>query len=361
LYYDGGIQCAVGGLFFKEEGIMNRRDFLKMGTALAGGTVLGTEIAPAQTGGRVMTVTGEISVAEMGATLPHEHVMSTFGSDPAERASYDTDGVLGIVLPYLRGLRELGCRTLVDCTAAYFGRDAALLRKISETSGLRILTNTGYYGAANHRYVPAHAFWETAGQLAERWLTEWRHGIDGTGIRPGFIKLGFNAGPLAEIDRKLLQAAAQVHRVSGLTLAAHTGDNAASAHEQLRLLREEGVSASAWIWVHANSVKDSKALRAAAEQGAWLEFDGISPETTERHLELVRMMKGWGRLGQTLLSHDGDSYRDGKLSKPYDALFRAFIPALRQAGFNKQEVRLLTVENPRRAFAVAPRLSGIGR
>jgi phosphotriesterase-related protein len=142
---------------------------------------------------------------------------------------------------------------------------------------------------------------------------------------------------------------------------AHTGDNAASAHEQLRLLREEGVSASAWIWVHANSVKDSKALRAAAEQGAWLEFDGISPETTERHLELVRMMKGWGRLGQTLLSHDGNSYRDGKLSKPYDALFRAFIPALRQAGFNKQEVRLLTVENPRRAFAVAPRLSGIGR
>ena len=31
-----------------------------------------------------------------------------------------------------------------------------------------------------------------------------RHGIEGTGIRPGFVKIGVDAGPLSEIDRKLV-------------------------------------------------------------------------------------------------------------------------------------------------------------
>ena len=99
------------------------------------------------------------------------------------------------MLPYLKHLKSLGCQTIADCTAAYFGRQPSLLKSLSEESGIHILTNTGYYGAADDRYVPEHAFRETAGQLANRWIKEWEDGIDDTGIRPGFIKLAVDGGP----------------------------------------------------------------------------------------------------------------------------------------------------------------------
>ncbi|MGH8020026.1 MAG: phosphotriesterase, partial [Opitutaceae bacterium] len=42
---------------------------------------------------------------------------------------------------------ELGVETLVECTPAYVARDPKLLARLSEASGLHVLTNTGLYGA----------------------------------------------------------------------------------------------------------------------------------------------------------------------------------------------------------------------
>jgi len=47
--------------------------------------------------------------------------------------------------------------------------------------------------------------------------------------------------------------------------------------------------------------------------------------------------------------------QSGRAPKPYDALFQVFPPALKSAGFSEQEIRQLTVEKPRRAFAVRVR------
>ena len=75
-----------------------------------------------------------------------------------------------------------------------------LLRRLSRASKLHILTNTGYYGAANDKFLPPHAFTESADQLAARWIREAREGIDGTGIKPAFMKIGVDAGPLSDVD-----------------------------------------------------------------------------------------------------------------------------------------------------------------
>ena len=57
---------------------------------------------------------------------------------------------------------------------------------------------------------------ELAERLAERWTSEWRDGIEGSCIRPGFIKTGVDPGPLSTVDRKLIVAAALCHRQTGL-------------------------------------------------------------------------------------------------------------------------------------------------
>src|SRR5262249_26942238 len=153
---------------------------------------------------------------------------------------YDADEAFRAALPHLQRLRELGGRTLVECTPAYIGRDAQLLRRLSAESGVQLVTNTGYYGAGNDRYLPGDAHTESDQQLADRWLRECEEGVDGTGIRPGFIKVGVDAGPLSDVDAKLVRAAAIVHRRTGLTIASHTGPGV-PAMAQIALLEENGV------------------------------------------------------------------------------------------------------------------------
>jgi len=304
-----------------------------------------------------MTVRGPVAASSLGIILPHEHLFSMFGEEPSEEHQYDTQLLLATAVPYLENLRAQGCTTIIDGTTAWFGRDPALLRDISTRTGMHILTNTGYYGAANDRSVTKSAFDESADQIAARWLKEWSGGIGGTGIKPGFIKLGVDSGALSAIDRKLITAAARVHRQSGLTLAVHTGDNPAAVREQLAILRTEGVAPQALVWIHANQCPDDAAVLAAASAGTWISLDGLAADTLDRHFALCRLLKDAGRLRQTLLSHDGNTFRaNGKRPmKTYTTLFTDFLPRLRAAGFDQGEIRTLTVENPARAYAVGVR------
>jgi phosphotriesterase-related protein len=305
----------------------------------------------------IETVTGTIAADRLGVTLMHEHVLVDFiGADRVSPDRYDANHVAAAVLPHLQQARALGCDTLVECTPAYLGRDPRLLKRLSEASGIHILSNTGYYGAASDKHLPRHAFSETAEQLAARWAREAERGLDGTSIKPAFMKIGVDDAPLSEIDRKLVRAAGLAHRASGLPIASHTGSGAA-ALEELDLLEQMGVPLSAFIWVHAQSERDAAFHTRVATRGAWVEFDGISATSVARHVELVQQMKDQGLFGNVLVSHDAGWYRVGEPGggtfRPYDTLFTAFVPALRAAGFGDAHTRQLLVTNPRRALATS--------
>lgn len=303
---------------------------------------------------QVTTVTGKVAAERLGIILPHEHVLVDFiGADRVSRSRYDPEKVYRAVLPYLQRLRQTGCRTLVECTPAYLGRDPQLLQRLSRASGLYILTNTGWYGAANDKYLPARAHSLSAEQIASEWIAEAQKGIEGTGIRPGFIKIGVDPEP-SEVDMRLLEAAALTHRKTGLTIASHTGPGAA-ARKQIERLEQMGVSPSAFIWVHAQ-VEDDPSLHVwAAERGAWVEFDGIAPDTVDQHVSFILHLRQKGLLGRVLVSHDAGWYQVGEPGggtfREYTTLFTHLIPALRRAGFSEGEIEQLVAKNPQRALA----------
>lgn len=332
--------------------MLTRRSFVQK-SLLALGSLALVPSSFAQMPESIMTVQGPIGLGQMGFALPHEHIMSLFGGPIAKHAEYNEEQLFKVVIPYLKKLKGLGLNTLCECTTAYFGRRADLLKTISRETGIHILTNTGYYGAAKDRYVPEHVKTESVDQLTKRWVSEWETGIDNTGIRPGFIKIGVDSGPLSPIDLKLIQTAAQTHLHSGLTIAAHTSNSPDAAFDQLQALKDAGVHSSAWIWVHANNVKENDALLYAARAGAWLEFDGIRESTHDRHIELVSLMKKHDHLDQVLLSHDGNSFRYGdRPFKPYESIFTHFIPRLKEAKFTDKEIVQMTHINPQKAFAI---------
>jgi phosphotriesterase-related protein len=127
--------------------------------------------------------------------------------------------------------------------------------------------------------------------------------------------------------------------------------------EILAILDAEHVHPSAWIWVHAHHLTGVKEAIQAAAQGAWISFDGLNESSAAHILTLVREIKAGGYLDRVLLSHDGDSYCNGAF-RPYHYLLTTFNRMLQESGLCQQEIRLLTVDNPRRAFTVRTRRTG---
>ena len=332
--------------------LMKRRDWFKA-AAMAFGTIRESRAA-VDTNHQINTVLGPIPGAGLGRTLMHEHVLvDIVGADRIGPGRYDGGVVRSVVLPYLNQLRSQGCSTFVDCTPAYQGRDPALLERLSQASGLHILTNTGFYGAAGGRYIPESAFSATAENLAAQWTGEFQAGIPPTGIRPALIKIGVDAGPLSKMNSKLVSAAALTHLRTGLVIVSHTGDGLA-ALAQLSLLKSHGVSPAAFIWAHAQDEKDRSFHGKAAEAGAWIEFDGISSETVDQNIGLIQEAKRAGYLQRVLISRDAVGFHVGQqrggYCPGYTFLFTEFLPQLRKSGIDEGETRLLTVENPRRAL-----------
>jgi phosphotriesterase-related protein len=306
--------------------------------------------------GMIMTVNGPVSSGEMGISLTHEHVLVDFiGADSINDQRWDKSVVAGRSLPYLKQIRDLGCKTFIECTPAFLGRDPLLLKSLSDYSGLNIITNTGYYGALNNKFIPRYAFSETADQLAARWIAEWEDGIDGTGIKPGFIKIGVEKGQLTDLHKKLIQAAARAHLKTGLTIASHTGP-AVPAFEQLNILQNEGVAPKAFIWVHAQSEIDLTNHIRAARMGAWIGLDGLNESNMEVYIRMVKNLKENGLLDKVLLSHDAGWYHPGEENggeyRGYGTLFEKFVPLLHDEKFSDLEIQQLLIKNPSEAFEI---------
>jgi phosphotriesterase-related protein len=344
---------------------MNRRFFLKGVTATAAAAAAAscslTQIP--DSGLQVMTVTGGIPASEMGLTLCHEHIMASFQpySEWIQKpVPYDRIEVVATMLPYLQRIQALGCRTFVDATAAYLGRDPLVLQDLAQRTGLHILTTTGAYAADEHRHVPTYVIEGTPNSVADQWIREWHEGLDATSVRPGFIKIGFNGRPLSEVEDRLIRAAAIAHRSTGLTIGAHTGLGVAAA-AQLKILDELKIDPSAWIWIHAQNEPNSGQHVAAARRGAWIEFDGIRADEIDAYVARVRTMRDAGLLHRMLLSQDSGWYHIGEVRggsvRTYDVILTHFIPALSRAGFTQQEIDTLFIRNPAQAFGIRSRLA----
>lgn len=314
----------------------------------------------------IMTVTGALSISKIGITLAHEHLITDFaGAEKNPVPIYQNGAAKDKLLPFLNRLKQSGVSTFVECTPAYIGRNALLLKQLSVSSRLQIITNTGYYAAVGQKYLPKHAFSESAVQIVERWLKEWKEGIEGTGIRPGFIKLGVDAGPLKEIEKKLIGAAAVTHLESGLKIFIHTGD-AMAAKEEAELLRRAGVGYDAFIWVHAQNDAKGDTQVELARKGCWISLDGVNQQADAqiKYIGMITRLKNEGLLHKLLISHDdgfsvekaGDetlfsAYKNGN-PEPYSSIFTSLKPALLKAGISAQEFNEVLIKNPANALQI---------
>src|SRR5215470_1915058 len=173
--------------------MITRRELLSQMLSAAGMACASSIVAPGQTrlaprpNGVVQTVLGPIDASKLGFTLPHEHICP---SSPGFMQMWPEffggrEKFTAKVVDKLKALKdEAGVNTIVDCTTADIGRDIRLMEDVSRKSGVQIVASTGHW-----LYPSLSMAARTVDELAEFFALEIERGIDGTGIKPGVIKV----------------------------------------------------------------------------------------------------------------------------------------------------------------------------
>lgn len=321
----------------------------------------------------IQTVRGPVTAAEIGRTMMHEHLVPRGALPPvADRPPFVVPQSLDAMERELRALRLTGVSTVVDVTPFGKGRDAKVLRALSERADVHVVCATGFY---KEPACPAFAHQGSVGDLARFLLREVAEGVDDSGVRPGIIKVGTSRGEITPTERKVFVAAAIAHRETGLPITTHT-TLGTMGRDQVDLLADNGVRASRVIVGHSDLNRESAYHVEILKTGATVAFDTIGKEHFhyrrhrqagyERHgfvleahhvrdddrarllVELVTM----GYAGQIVLS--SDILWQEAVANPatlgawgYSYLWQRFIPLLLERGVSREAVRRMTEENPR--------------
>jgi len=344
--------------------------------------------------GQAQTVLGPIAGEAMGITLPHEHLLIDFEVMFREPANGAERGLarqpvalanLGWVrhnfssnLDNLQLLDEAvardeallfkhaGGQTFVDPTNRGLARDPLALARVARATGLHIIMGSGYYVAAAH---PPDMDRRTADDIARELITDLTDGVDGTGVRAGFIGEIGTTWPWTDNEKKVVRAAVAAQRDTGAALMIHPG-----RHERLPLaivdfIRKEGADLGRTIMCHIErTIADPAVLLELAATGVRLEYDLFGLETSyypynpafdmpndgERMRQILFLIER-GHLDRILMSHD-IAYKHcltrwGGFG--YHHLLVNVIPRLRAKGADDKIVQTLLIDNPRRAFVYA--------
>jgi phosphotriesterase-related protein len=312
------------------------------------------------TDGHVQTVRGPIDPATLGFTLPHEHTAISLWHIPNRWDYWELRRDEPIISAELARFVATGGTGIVDVTLPGVGRDPAWLARLSEASGLNIIMSAGWYREA---YYPAEALIDrrAVDDLADEIVREASEGVAGTGIRPGIIgEIGTDKPWLSAQEERVHRAAARAARRTGLAITTHAVQSTVGL-DQLAVFDAEGADLSRLVIGHADSYPDPAYHRAIVDRGASVEFDflGMSFTPLERHgegrvVESLCDLLAAGHAERILLSQDvcHDSQLAHYGGNGYTYLADTFLPRLRAAGVSDDEIRTITVDNPRRLLTI---------
>ena len=303
---------------------------------------------------KIHTVLGEIDSKDMGLTLPHEHLFFDLrGPSRPEGFHVDREKVVNTVLPSLLALKEKGVSTLFECSTGGIGRDPLILEALARRSGLNIVAPTGLY---KQPFMPHWAYTKTADEIADWMREEIQTGIENTSVKAGFIKLAASDHGLTAVEEKVLRAAARASGDTGAAIAQHTSGprSGSTLLQEMKVLQEERINLTKFIWVHAHSEPDMSLHIRAAEAGVTVEYDAIGGDKPDDFfIELIKRMVAEGHERRILLSQDAGGYNAAEPGggKPRDLCYILdhFLPRMEREGM-KELIALIMVENPRRTF-----------
>jgi len=303
-------------------------------------------------------VLGPIETRDLGFTLMHEHILvANWAMRRCFPGYVDEEKLMRDAIREMGSLQQRGVRTIVDLTPINLGRDIHVIRAVAEKTAMQVIAATGFYWTEE----PWMDAWD-AEVLAGYLIREITDGIEGTDTRAGVLKCATDRLGVTPFNKKLLQATARAHRLTGVPISTHTAVFNQSGLHQQDVFEECGVDLRRVVIGHCGDSKDLSYLESILNRGSMIGMDrnGIDLilPTRERVATIAELCRrGWA--DRMVLSHDASCFIDW-FPRPlvektlpdwhYRHVCDAVIPALRESGVGEEAIRKMTIENPRRFF-----------
>lgn len=303
----------------------------------------------------IHTINGPIEKGQMGITMSHEHFKwenddalahALYYSHRYEMADISEGQV--VIEPIVRDLLAAGVQTVVEASPPAGGQNLMLLRRLWQSTGMQIIPSTGQNALKEMTDLAGEPLSDI---LANRWIADFEQGLDtleGVLIRPGYIKLLMDRGPLNPADRTLLKAAVAASQKTGMGIQCHILE-AAQVLPILDYVEGEGLDMCRFLWSHADKESCLDTIDAAAQKGVWIGIDIVRKEYHQDRLALLMALDQRNLTKRVLLSSDYDFYEMGKeqgQSHPCGSLLTEFIPMALASGMDAKKVWSMVRENP---------------
>ncbi|MFF8469417.1 phosphotriesterase family protein [Streptomyces griseus] len=337
-------------------------------------------------------VNGAIPKADLGITLPHEHLLVKgprympggeddvceppaltdrwrLLKDPAGyRVNLDTGDVAETVQE-LSFFRAAGGSTVVDLSSHGLATKPQRLPEVAERSGLNIITATGLYISDSH---PEWAATASVEELTERFVTDLTNPIDDEPRCGAIGEIGIELADEAEI--RTIRASARAQAETGAPCFWHVMSGILPSfreqvHGLIDIYEQEGGDPNSLVLCHQDaSGDDTNYQDAMLSRGVYFAIDNFgfessfafdggylqNPTDTERIHTLVDLLdRGWG--DQLLISQD-ICYRMMRRTWGgwgFAHILEALPARFAAAGVDDATLAHLMVENPARLLAYA--------
>lgn len=226
------------------------------------------------------SITGDIPAEKMGITFSHEHIVIEEGFPTLANPDFLLNDVEKISTE-LKGLKSLGCSTMVDTMPANAGRNVLKSVEISKKSGINIIIPTGIH--LEIYYPPSHwRYSYNEDQLTDLFIQDIITGVDRfdyngpiverTSFKAGLIKLATGDDNFTSHQEKIFRSVVNAHLKTGAPILTHT-NNGNKALEQAELFSKLGADLNHVVLSHLDRNKDIGYHEAVLQTGVNVEFD----------------------------------------------------------------------------------------
>jgi phosphotriesterase-related protein len=325
----------------------------------------------------IETTDGPVAADTLGRTLVHEHL---FCVNEVVRTEWphlvDAEAEERWAIEALESVRAHGVETWVDPAAMFIGRNAEVSKRAADATGMNVVMATGAYV---YEKLPRYFHFRDETAMTDCFVHDFEHGIQGTAVKPAFLKCAVDEPGITGDVEKVLRAVAAAHDRTGLPVMSHCrpggmlltedGVQEAPASErekavatvmrQLEILIDEGgVRPEALQLAHVGDTNDLDTIERFLDRGVWIGMDryGLdiinpSPRRNETVAELVER----GYADRMMLSTDAcanfDWYPPEMVQQMAprwrsSLLFEEEIPVLRELGVGDEHLGRMLDRNP---------------
>ena len=305
----------------------------------------------------IETLSGPVEASELGRTLGHEHLRTTFENVREQWPHlYDVEAEEARAIEQVERAMSHGVETIVDPACMDLGRDVRFSQRVAEKTGIRLIACTGIYGS-HYTFLPQYFANREPEALVEAFVHDLTEGIQGTEVKAAFLKCAVDEPGITEHVEKILRACAAASRETGAPIMAHSHPGTRRGLEIMDVFDDEGIDPARVQIAHTGDTDDLDYIEELLNRGPYIGMDryglDIILPTAQRNATVVELTnRGYGE--RMVLSHDACATIDwfpleliGQMAPDWHMgfIFETVLPALHEAGLGEEQTGAMLGSN----------------